>query len=159
MAVVFTHHRETHQAVVEMLRQRQKGLAVYEIHGAMDNTKRHEAVREFQGRGKGVLAGAKVLVVTIRVGAVGMTLTAASRVYLFEPAFNPAAEAQAAGRIHRLGQKRDVLITRFVYRDSIEENIVRLHESIAAGTVQMQDGLVPPNGVRVLTRGAAAVVV
>lgn len=156
MAVVFTHHRETHQAVVELLRQRQSAMSVYEIHGAMDNNRRHDAVREFQGRGKVQISGAKVLVVTIRVGAVGMTLTAASRVYLFEPAFNPAAEAQAAGRIHRLGQTRDVLITRFVYRDSIEENIVRLHEAIAAGRVQMQDGLVPPNGVRLLTRGAAA---
>ncbi|EOD22845.1 hypothetical protein EMIHUDRAFT_59280, partial [Emiliania huxleyi CCMP1516] len=64
-----------------------------------------------------------VLVVTLRVGAVGMTLTSANRVYLFEPAFNPAAEVQAAGRIHRLGQTKDVLVTRFVYRDSIEENI------------------------------------
>jgi len=38
---------------------------------------------------------------------------------------------QAAGRIHRLGQTKDVLVTRFLYRDSIEENIVRLHEAIA----------------------------
>ena len=126
---------------------------VFEIHGAMDNTKRHDAVREFQGRGK-ASAGPKVLVVTLRVGAVGMTLTAASRVYLFEPAFNPAAEVQAAGRIHRLGQTKDVLITRFVFRDSVEEHIVKLHEAIAAGRVQMQDGMVPPNGVRLLTRGA-----
>lgn len=95
-----------------------------------------------------------MLVVTLRVGAVGMTLTAASRVYLFEPAFNPAAEVQAAGRIHRLGQTKDVLITRFVFRDSVEEHIVKLHEAIAAGRVQMQDGMVPPNGVRLLTRGA-----
>ena len=68
-------------------------------------------------------------------------------------AFNPAAEAQAAGRIHRLGQTRDVLITRFVFTDTIEENIVRMHAAIAAGQVQMQDGLVPPNGVRMLTEG------
>ena len=42
----------------------------------MDNARRHDAVREFQGRGKAA-AGPKVLVVTIRVGAVGMTLTGA----------------------------------------------------------------------------------
>ena len=76
------------------------------------------------------------------------------QVYLFEPAFNPAAEAQAAGRIHRLGQTRDVLITRFVYRNSIEANIIELHEAIRAGHVQMRDGMIPPNGVRILTRGA-----
>ena len=160
MAVVFTHHRETHSALVALLRQHNgqaaHGLApfqVYEIHGAMDNTRRHDAVREFQGRGKGS-AGPKVLVVTLRVGAVGMTLTSANRVYLFEPAFNPAAEVQAAGRIHRLGQTKDVLITRFVYRDSIEENIVKLHEAINAGSVKLSDGMVPPTGARILTRGA-----
>ena len=151
MAIVFTHHRETHAAVVELLRE-EDDLQVFEIHGAMDTNKRHAAIREFQWRGK-AQRGAKVLVVTIRVGAVGMTLAAASRVYLFEPAFNPAAEAQAAGRIHRLGQTRDVLITRFVYRNSIEENIVRMHDAIAAGRVQMADGQVPANGVRILTGG------
>ena len=144
----------------------------------MDNARRHDAVREFQGRGKGsagpkadggavtpqpverrprplslCLPREQVLVVTLRVGAVGMTLTSANRVYLFEPAFNPAAEVQAAGRIHRLGQTKDVLVTRFVYRDSIEENIVRLHEAINAGTVKLSDGMVPPAGARILTRG------
>ena len=47
-----------------------------------------------------------------------------------------------------------VLTTRFVFRDSLEEHTVKLHEAIAAGRVQMQDGMVPPNGVRLLTRGA-----
>ena len=142
----------------------------------MDNARRHDAVREFQGRGKGsagpkadggavtpqpssgaldpCLSREQVLIVTLRVGAVGMTLTSANRVYLFEPAFNPAAEVQAAGRIHRLGQTKDVLVTRFLYRDSIEENIVRLHEAINAGTVKLSDGMVPPAGARILTRGA-----
>lgn len=60
---------------------------------------------------------------------------------------------QAAGRIHRLGQTKDVLVTRFLYRDSIEENIVRLHEAINAGTVKQSDGMVPPAGARILTRG------
>eukprot|EP01052_Picozoa_sp_SAG31_P008544 SAG31_NODE_434_length_15737_cov_10.315450_4_plen_989_part_00 len=150
MAVVFTHHLETHATIVELLK-REEAWQVFEVTGSMDTCRRHAAIREFQWRGKAE-TGPKVLVVTIRVGAVGMTLSAASRVYLFEPAFNPAAEAQAAGRIHRLGQTRDVLITRFVFKDSIEENIVRMHTAIAAGQVQMHDGLVPPNGVRMLTQ-------
>ena len=91
---------------------------------------------------------------TYATAAVGITLTAANRVYLMEPSIQPSEELQAAGRIHRLGQTKDVLITRFVFRDSVEEHIVKLHEAIAAGRVQMQDGMVPPNGVRLLTRGA-----
>ena len=118
---------------------------------------RRTAARSRRSQSSGALdpglSREQVLVVTLRVGAVGMTLTSANRVYLFEPAFNPAAEVQAAGRIHRLGQTKDVLVTRFVYRDSIEENIVRLHEAINAGTVKLSDGMVPPAGARILTRG------
>ena len=58
MAVVFSHHRETHAAVVQLLRAQAKEDAkvhlapfeVFEIHGAMDNTKRHAAVREVRLR-------------------------------------------------------------------------------------------------------------
>ena len=45
---------------------------------------------------------------TYRTAAVGITLTAANRVYLFEPSLDPAQEVQAAGRIHRLGQTKEV---------------------------------------------------
>ena len=150
-AVVFTHFRETHTAVVTMLKD--EAFQVFQIHGTTTNKLRHQAIREFQGRGAAPTGPAKVLVITIRVGAVGMTLTAASRVYIMEPAFNPAAEAQAAGRIHRLGQKREVLVTRFIYRNSIEQNINALHEAILTGNVQLRNGQVPPEGVRMLTRG------
>lgn len=46
----------------------------------------------------------KVFVFTVKLGSVGVTLTAATRVYMMEPAFDPSAEVQMAGRIHRLGQ-------------------------------------------------------
>ena len=48
-----------------------------------------------------------------------------------------------------------VLTTRFVFRDSLEEHTVKLHEAIAAGRVQMKDGTAPPNGVRLLTAASA----
>jgi superfamily II DNA or RNA helicase len=152
MAVVFTHFRETHANVASVLKL--EGFHVFEIHGATDHGKRHRAIREFQGRGQAASpSGAKVLVITIRVGAVGMTLTSASRVYIMEPAFNPAAEAQAAGRIHRLGQTREVLVTKFVYRNSIEHNITKLHDKISEGALQLCNGQVPPDGVRLLVGG------
>ena len=53
-----------------------------------------------------------MFVVTYATAAVGITLTAATRVYLMEPAIDPAQEMQAAGRIHRLGQTKDIFITR-----------------------------------------------
>ena len=45
---------------------------------------------------------------------------------MMEPQFNPAAEQQAVDRVHRLGQTRDVVIRRFVMKDSFEEKIVEL---------------------------------
>lgn len=67
-----------------------------------------------------------VLLVTIGAGGVGLNLTAASKVYIMEPQYNPAAVAQAIDRIHRLGQKRDVTTIQFVMKDSIEEKILEL---------------------------------
>ena len=163
--VVFTHHREMHSEIVKMLKAddsspaapgqprapKRPPMRVYEMDGSTDATKRHDAVREFQFRGSSDKA-AKVLVVTLRIGAVGMTLTGASRVYIMEPAFNPAVEVQAAGRIHRLGQSKSVLIKRFAFRQSLDEQIIRLHGALAAGRVQVRDGVFPADGVQMLTR-------
>ena len=84
-------------------------------------------------------------------GSVGITLTAATRVYLFEPAFDPATEAQAAGRIRRLGQTKDVLIKRFAYRNSLDESICKLHEAVKRGDVKIVDGQIPGEGIRIIT--------
>lgn len=74
-----------------------------------------------------------------------------TKVYLMEPAINPATEIQCAGRIHRLGQLRDVLVRRFAFRDSIEEKICSLHEKIKGGSASMPNGRVPADVVKSLT--------
>lgn len=63
-----------------------------------------------------------------------------------------ATEVQVAGRIHRLGQTKDVLIKRFAFRNTIEDNIIQLHGAIKAGTVKIVDGHIPPEGMRILNR-------
>lgn len=67
-----------------------------------------------------------VLLATLGAGGVGLNLTSASKVYIMEPQYNPAAVAQAIDRIHRLGQKREVTTVQFVMKDSIEEKIAEL---------------------------------
>ena len=75
---------------------------------------RHATIREFQASIDQVQAGAavaeepeaKIFLATTKVGNVGITLTAATRVYLFEPCLDPSMEMQAAGRIHRLPDHR-----------------------------------------------------
>jgi hypothetical protein len=55
---------------------------------------------------------------------VGINLTQANRVFLMEPHFNPAVEAQAIGRVHRLGQKRKVEIIRLIINNSFESRML-----------------------------------
>lgn len=66
-----------------------------------------------------------VMLLTKQVGALGLTLTAATRVVLFEPHWSPAADAQAVDRAYRIGQSQDVLVYRLVIAGGIEERIVR----------------------------------
>ena len=67
-----------------------------------------------------------VILISIMAGGLGLNLTTGSKVYVMEPQFNPAAEAQAVDRVHRLGQRREVFIYRFIMKDSFEEKMLVL---------------------------------
>lgn len=67
-----------------------------------------------------------IILVSIGAGGLGLNLTSANKAYVMEPQFNPAAEAQAVDRVHRLGQTREVTIKRFVMRNSFEGKILDL---------------------------------
>ncbi|KAL7948125.1 P-loop containing nucleoside triphosphate hydrolase protein [Trichoderma barbatum] len=71
----------------------------------------------------------RVMLLTLSCGAVGLTLTVASRAYLMEPHWNPTLEEQALARIHRIGQTQEVTTVRFYMRDSFEEQVMELQES------------------------------
>lgn len=66
----------------------------------------------------------RVMLVSIGAGGLGLNLTTANKVFMMEPQFNPAAEAQAVDRVHRLGQDRDVTIKRFIMDKSFEEKML-----------------------------------
>ncbi|KAK5106933.1 hypothetical protein LTS08_001056 [Lithohypha guttulata] len=67
-----------------------------------------------------------ILLASIKAAGQGLNLTAASRVFLMEPMWNPAAEAQAVDRVYRLGQKREVIVKRYRMQSSMEDKIVQL---------------------------------
>lgn len=69
-----------------------------------------------------------VLLASIRVGGVGLNLTAADTCILMEPWWNPAVEQQAIDRIYRIGQHNDIEIYRLICKDSIEEKMLGLQE-------------------------------
>lgn len=76
-----------------------------------------------------------VILISITAGGLGLNLTSGSCAYVMEPQFNPAAEAQAIDRVHRLGQKREVFTYRFIMEDSFEEKVLELQrkkENLAA---------------------------
>lgn len=69
-----------------------------------------------------------VILVSINAGGLGLNLTSGNFVYVMEPQYNPAAEAQAVDRVHRLGQKRPVRTVRYIMRNSIEEKMIELQD-------------------------------
>ncbi|EPR68933.1 DEAD/DEAH box helicase [Cyclobacterium qasimii] len=70
----------------------------------------------------------KVFLISLKAGGVGLNLTKAEYVFLLDPWWNPAVEAQAIDRAHRIGQKNKVIIYKFITRNSVEEKIMALQE-------------------------------
>ncbi|KAG0297005.1 DNA helicase rad5 [Dissophora globulifera] len=69
---------------------------------------------------------AAVILISLRAGGVGLNLTAASRVYMLDPWWNYAIEAQAIDRVHRIGQTKTVVVKRFIIENSVEEKILSI---------------------------------
>ena len=70
-----------------------------------------------------------IFLVSLKAGGLGLNLTAANYVIIADPWWNPSIEKQAEDRAHRLGQQRAVTVIRLVSQHTIEEKILRLHES------------------------------
>ncbi|KAF8560208.1 hypothetical protein OG21DRAFT_1401688 [Imleria badia] len=68
----------------------------------------------------------EILLVSLKAGGVGLNLTAAQRVYLMDPYWNPAVENQAVDRIHRLGQTRPVTTVKLIIENSIEDRLLEV---------------------------------
>jgi superfamily II DNA or RNA helicase len=82
---------------------------------------RQEMVDRFQSA-----SGPPVFLISLKAGGYGLNLTAADTVVHFDPWWNPAAEAQATDRAHRIGQVRPVTVYRLLARDTVEEKVLRL---------------------------------
>ncbi len=68
----------------------------------------------------------KVFLISLKAGGVGLNLTAADYVFILDPWWNPAVEAQAIDRAHRIGQRNTVFTYKFITKDSVEEKILAL---------------------------------
>ncbi|RZK39583.1 MAG: DEAD/DEAH box helicase, partial [Hymenobacter sp.] len=68
----------------------------------------------------------KIFLISLKAGGVGLNLTAADYVFILDPWWNPAVEAQAIDRAHRIGQQRPVFVYKFISQGTVEEKILAL---------------------------------
>jgi SNF2 family DNA or RNA helicase len=103
--------------------------------------KRGDIVRDFKE------GDAAVFLISLKAGGVGLTLTEADYVYVLDPWWNPAVEAQAVDRAHRIGQSKPVIVYRLVATDTIEEKVMELKARKQALFSQVVDGTGDAGGI------------
>ena len=121
--LVFTQFRETTAPLAAFLGTifGREGLV---LHGGTPVAQRRELVKRFQEDD-----ATPFFILSLKAGGSGLNLTAASHVVHFDRWWNPAVENQATDRAYRIGQKRNVLVHKFVCRGTIEERINQMIES------------------------------
>jgi superfamily II DNA or RNA helicase len=109
-----------------------EGIALTYLDGR--TRRRGDVVEEFKQ------GDASVFLISLKAGGVGLTLTEADYVFVLDPWWNPAVEAQAVDRAHRIGQQSPVMVYRLVSVDTIEEKVVELKARKAALFARVVDG-------------------
>ncbi|KAI0416706.1 DNA repair protein rad-5 [Xylaria grammica] len=93
------------------------------LDGTINQKTRAAILKEFAGRDNFT-----VLLLSLRAGGVGLNLTQAKRVYMMDPWWSFAVEAQAIDRVHRMGQDAEVKVYRFICKDSVEERMLKVQD-------------------------------
>jgi hypothetical protein len=117
--VVFSQFVRLLDRVELVLREKFPGVSLHALTGATAD--RAAPVAKFQKT-----AGAAVMLASLRAGGAGVTLNAAEYVFLLDPWWNPAVEAQAADRVHRIGQHRPTFVYRMISEDTVESRVEAL---------------------------------
>ena len=115
--LVFTQFREMTTPLANFLAQQfgQPGLV---LHGGTPIKQRQKRVEQFQDE-----EGPPFFILSLKAGGTGLNLTEASHVIHFDRWWNPAVENQATDRAFRIGQKKNVLVHKFVCQGTVEEKI------------------------------------
>lgn len=112
-------------------------IPYYRFDGSMTQKHRAVVLKDFAERPNGC-----VLLLSLKAGGVGLNLTCANKVFMLDPWWSWAVEAQAIDRVHRMGQTDEVKVVRFVVERSIEEKMLRVQERkkfIASSLGMMSD--------------------
>ena len=130
--LVFTQFREMGDLLVEFLAAR-TGVPPLFYHGGCSLKQRQDMVERFQQNRTD-----RVFILSLKAGGTGLNLTAATHVIHYDLWWNPAVEAQATDRAYRIGQQRNVMVHRFITKDTFEERIndmIRQKKHLADMTV------------------------
>eukprot|EP00761_Pharyngomonas_kirbyi_P010271 gb/GECH01010291.1/.p1 GENE.gb/GECH01010291.1/~~gb/GECH01010291.1/.p1 ORF type:complete len:1033 (+),score=245.46 gb/GECH01010291.1/:1-3099(+) len=114
---------------------RRSGIEYVRLDGSMARRDREKSVVAFRDNRK-----TNMMLMSLKAGGVGLNLVWATHVFIIDPWWNPAVEEQAIDRVHRIGQKREVTVKKFVVKDTVEERIVELQKhkkALAQGTLGM----------------------
>jgi SNF2 family DNA or RNA helicase len=138
---VFTQFREMTEPLAGFLAEifGQNGLV---LHGGTPVNKRQSLVKSFQEDDR-----VPFMVLSLKAGGTGLNLTAASHVIHFDRWWNPAVENQATDRAFRIGQRKNVLVHKFVCRGTVEERI----DEMIAKKQKLSDEVLSGGGDSALT--------
>ncbi|CAK9438671.1 uncharacterized protein LODBEIA_P28950 [Lodderomyces beijingensis] len=107
-------------------RLKRAGFQTAKLSGSMTPQQRDNTIKYFMDNTE-----VEVFLVSLKAGGVALNLCEASQVFLMDPWWNPSVEWQSMDRVHRIGQKRPIRITRFCIEDSIESKIIELQDKKA----------------------------
>ncbi|WP_229373123.1 DEAD/DEAH box helicase [Umezawaea beigongshangensis] len=122
-ALVFTQYRATGDLLARHLQEHVTGTPVPFLHGQLSSAARERTTTEFTDDPD----GPPVLILSLRAAGFGLNLTRATHVVHYDRWWNPAVEAQASDRAHRIGQTRTVTVHTLITERSIEEAVADLH--------------------------------
>ena len=123
-------HQERHRALVfsqftsflQMAARRLETAGIPYLYLDGSTRDRREVIEEFRSGEQ------PVFLISLKAGGFGLTLTEADYVFMLDPWWNPAAEAQAIDRTHRIGQDKPVFVYRMIAADTIEEKVLALQQ-------------------------------
>lgn len=130
-AVVFTDYTRMAR-ILQLAIADQRGRRPPVFHGKLTADARQRTIDRFSQNDD-----VDVLIVTLRAGGAGINLTAANHVVLYDRWWNPAVEAQAADRVHRIGQTQTVHIHRMLCAGTLEQHIARIIEAKTALSAEL----------------------
>ena len=117
--LIFTRFLDTLQLLSKFLKSKFPKMKFSQIDGKVNPNERHIRIENFFNDFE-----VKILLLTTKVGGLGLNLSCANVVIMFDHDFNPMNDLQAMDRAHRLGQKNVVNVYRFITKDTLEEKIM-----------------------------------